>query len=128
MNAPVTHDLKPALIDRFGRTITYLRVSVTDRCDFRCVYCMAEDQAFLPKREVLSLEELDRRLRRIGCGLSRCDFYAGDHPFDLDYDVPPYGGLGRQHIKLLLGGHVTTSMLLIARRGIGERVSPPIAF
>jgi cyclic pyranopterin phosphate synthase len=60
MNAPVPHDLKPALIDRFGRTITYLRVSVTDRCDFRCVYCMAEDQAFLPKREVLSLEELDR--------------------------------------------------------------------
>jgi hypothetical protein len=64
------------------------------------------------------IEELDRRLRRIGCGLSRCDFYAGDHPFDLDYDVPPYGGPERQHIKLLLGGHVTTSMLLIARRGI----------
>ena len=51
---------KPALIDPFGRTITYLRVSVTDRCDFRCVYCMAEDQHFLPKKEVLSLEELDR--------------------------------------------------------------------
>ncbi|HVZ12981.1 MAG TPA: radical SAM protein, partial [Bauldia sp.] len=53
-------DLKPALIDPFGRTITYLRVSVTDRCDFRCVYCMAEDQHFLPKREMLSLGELDR--------------------------------------------------------------------
>ena len=50
----------PPLIDRFGRAITYLRVSVTDRCDFRCVYCMAEDMTFLPKREVLSLEELDR--------------------------------------------------------------------
>ncbi len=48
------------LTDRFGRTITYLRVSVTDRCDFRCVYCMAEDMTFLPKRDVLSLEELDR--------------------------------------------------------------------
>jgi cyclic pyranopterin phosphate synthase len=48
------------LIDPFGRTITYLRVSVTDRCDFRCVYCMSEDMNFLPKRDILSLEELDR--------------------------------------------------------------------
>jgi cyclic pyranopterin phosphate synthase len=48
------------LTDPFGRTITYLRVSVTDRCDFRCVYCMAEDMTFLPKKDVLSLEELDR--------------------------------------------------------------------
>ena len=48
------------LVDRFGRAITYLRVSVTDRCDFRCVYCMAENMSFLPKSEVLSLEELDR--------------------------------------------------------------------
>ena len=48
------------MIDPFGRTITYLRVSVTDRCDFRCTYCMAEDMAFLPKRDLLSLEELDR--------------------------------------------------------------------
>jgi GTP 3',8-cyclase len=48
------------MIDPYGRHITYLRVSVTDRCDFRCVYCMAEDMTFLPKAEVLSLEELDR--------------------------------------------------------------------
>ncbi len=48
------------LIDPFGRAITYLRVSVTDRCDFRCVYCMAENMSFLPKVEVLTLEELDR--------------------------------------------------------------------
>ncbi|MGH7161604.1 MAG: radical SAM protein, partial [Acetobacteraceae bacterium] len=48
------------MIDPFGRTITYLRVSVTDRCDLRCVYCMAEDMTFLPKADVLSLEELDR--------------------------------------------------------------------
>ncbi len=48
------------LVDRFGRAISYLRVSVTDRCDFRCVYCMAEDMTFLPKKDVLSLEELDR--------------------------------------------------------------------
>jgi len=48
------------MIDPFGRTISYLRVSVTDRCDFRCTYCMAEDMAFLPKKDLLSLEELDR--------------------------------------------------------------------
>jgi len=48
------------LIDPFGRHVSYLRVSVTDRCDFRCVYCMSEDMTFLPKRDVLSLEELDR--------------------------------------------------------------------
>ena len=46
--------------DPFGRDVSYLRVSVTDRCDFRCVYCMAEDMTFLPKKDVLSLEELDR--------------------------------------------------------------------
>jgi GTP 3',8-cyclase len=48
------------LVDPFARAITYLRVSVTDRCDFRCVYCMAEDMTFLPKQDLLSLEELDR--------------------------------------------------------------------
>lgn len=48
------------LIDPFGRHVTYLRVSVTDRCDFRCFYCMSEDMSFLPKAEILSLEELDR--------------------------------------------------------------------
>lgn len=48
------------MIDPFGRHVTYLRVSVTDRCDFRCVYCMSEHMTFLPKAEVLTLEELDR--------------------------------------------------------------------
>src|SRR4029079_7754813 len=48
------------LIDPFARAITYLRVSVTDRCDFRCVYCMSEHMSFLPKAELLTLEELDR--------------------------------------------------------------------
>mgnify|MGYP002716452204 CR=1 FL=1 len=48
------------LIDPFARPITYLRVSVTDRCDFRCVYCMAEDMTFLPRQQVLGLEELER--------------------------------------------------------------------
>ncbi|MEM1343678.1 MAG: GTP 3',8-cyclase MoaA [Pseudomonadota bacterium] len=63
-SAPIAEaapSLRPApLIDPFARAITYLRVSVTDRCDFRCVYCMAEQMTFLPKRDLLSLEELDR--------------------------------------------------------------------
>jgi cyclic pyranopterin phosphate synthase len=49
-----------SMVDRFGRQITYLRVSVTDRCDFRCVYCMAEDMTFLPRQDLLTLEEIDR--------------------------------------------------------------------
>src|SRR3954452_3412521 len=53
--------IKPApLVDPFRRAITYLRVSVTDRCDFRCVYCMSENMSFLPKQDLLTLEELDR--------------------------------------------------------------------
>jgi cyclic pyranopterin phosphate synthase len=50
----------PIMIDPFGRTVNYLRVSVTDRCDFRCTYCMAENMTFLPKKDLLTLEELDR--------------------------------------------------------------------
>jgi cyclic pyranopterin phosphate synthase len=48
------------LVDPLGRVITYLRVAVTDRCDFRCVYCMSEDMYFLPKRDLLSPQELGR--------------------------------------------------------------------
>jgi len=65
-NGSSTRDLDRAgspprpLIDPFARAITYLRVSVTDRCDFRCVYCMSEHMSFLPKADLLSLEELDR--------------------------------------------------------------------
>src|SRR5450755_1409366 len=59
MNAHARPNVQP-LVDPFGRAIAYVRVSVTDRCDYRCVYCMSEDMTFLPKRDVLSLEELDR--------------------------------------------------------------------
>src|SRR2546421_9582878 len=53
--------MKPTpMTDPFGRAISYLRVSVTDRCDFRCVYCMAENMTFLPKADLLTLEEADR--------------------------------------------------------------------
>jgi cyclic pyranopterin phosphate synthase len=57
---PGSSTASPALVDPFGRQISYLRVSVTDRCDFRCVYCMSEHMTFLPKPDLLTLEELDR--------------------------------------------------------------------
>ena len=62
MHAPVERAAAapPPLIDPYGRAISYVRVSVTDRCDFRCVYCMAEHMTFLPRRDLLTLEELDR--------------------------------------------------------------------
>ena len=56
---PPSADTSP-MIDPFGRMVSYLRVSVTDRCDFRCTYCMAEDMTFLPKKDLLTLEELER--------------------------------------------------------------------
>ena len=59
LDRPADRPPRP-LVDPFARAITYLRVSVTDRCDFRCVYCMSEHMAFLPKADLLTLEELDR--------------------------------------------------------------------
>ena len=58
-SAPIQADAPP-LIDPYGRHVSYLRVSVTDRCDFRCFYCMAENMTFLPRKDLLTLEELDR--------------------------------------------------------------------
>ena len=57
MNRPVSHAISSSqpMVDPFGRTISYLRVSVTDRCDLRCFYCMSEDMTFLPKADLLSL-------------------------------------------------------------------------
>src|ERR1700728_244985 len=67
------------MIDPFGRAITYLRVSVTDRCDLRCVYCMAEDMHFLPKRDLLTLEELDGLCAAfIGLGTTKIRLPGGE--------------------------------------------------
>ncbi len=60
MDMPLETQTQAPLVDAFGRTITYLRLSVTDRCDFRCVYCMSEHMTFLPKKDLLTLEELSR--------------------------------------------------------------------
>jgi cyclic pyranopterin phosphate synthase len=67
------------MIDPFGRRVSYLRVSVTDRCDLRCVYCMSEDMTFLPKAEVLTLEELDRLCATfIGLGVDKIRLTGGE--------------------------------------------------
>jgi cyclic pyranopterin phosphate synthase len=71
--------MTPPLVDPFARAISYLRVSVTDRCDFRCVYCMAENMTFLPKRELLTLEELDRLCTAfIGMGVEKLRITGGE--------------------------------------------------
>ncbi|MGB0798245.1 MAG: GTP 3',8-cyclase MoaA [Planktomarina sp.] len=67
------------LIDPFARAISYLRLSVTDRCDFRCVYCMSENMTFLPKRDLLTLEELDRLCSTfIGMGVNKLRITGGE--------------------------------------------------
>ncbi len=71
--------MTPQLVDPFARAITYLRVSVTDRCDFRCVYCMSEHMTFLPKKELLTLEELDRMCSAfIGQGVEKLRITGGE--------------------------------------------------
>src|SRR3954463_2469309 len=86
------------MIDPFGRTITYLRVSVTDRCDFRCVYCMAEEMEVLPKKELLTLEELDRVCSPfIRLGVKRLGL-AGGEPLVRRDIMTLFRSLGR-HLK-----------------------------
>jgi cyclic pyranopterin phosphate synthase len=85
------------MIDPFGRHISYLRVSVTDRCDLRCVYCMAEDMTFLPKSEVLTLEELERL-----CGT--------------------FIGLGVRKLRLTGGEPLVRKNVMSLVRGLGSRI------
>ncbi|HEY1961588.1 MAG TPA: radical SAM protein, partial [Rhizomicrobium sp.] len=77
------------MIDPFGREVSYLRVSVTDRCDFRCVYCMAEHMTFLPRAELLTLEELERLCGAfIDKGVRRLRITGGE-PLVQRPDLPP---------------------------------------
>lgn len=70
---------QPTLVDQFGRTVDYIRLSITDRCDFRCVYCMSEEMAFLPREEVLSLEECARLVKVfVSLGVSKVRITGGE--------------------------------------------------
>lgn len=76
---PNNRNETPALVDRFGRTVDYVRLSVTDRCDFRCVYCMAEDMTFLPHQQVLSLEEIEQVATAfVGLGVKKIRLTGGE--------------------------------------------------
>ena len=75
---PLTN-LPAKLVDQFGRTVDYIRLSITDRCDFRCVYCMSEDMTFLPRDEVLSLEECARLVKIfVNLGVSKVRITGGE--------------------------------------------------
>ena len=79
MHRPTIAIMEKQLIDPFARAIKYLRVSVTDRCDFRCVYCMSENMEFLPKKDLLTLEELDRLCSAfIGLGVEKLRITGGE--------------------------------------------------
>ncbi len=87
-----------ALVDGFGRTVTYLRVSVTDRCDLRCVYCMSEHMTFLPKADVLTLEELDRIASAfVALGVRKLRITGGE-PLVRKNVMSLFEGLGR-HLR-----------------------------
>ena len=74
-NSPQTNQL----IDRFGREVTYVRLSVTDRCDLRCVYCMSEDMQFIPKKQLLTLEEICRIGRAfVSLGVTKIRISGGE--------------------------------------------------
>src|SRR5260370_39995752 len=107
--------INAVMIDPFGRPITYLRVSVTDRCDLRCVYCMAEDMTFLPKRELLTLEELDRLCAAfIRLGTTKIRITGGEPLVRRDINrlfqslglrlTPPGNGLGLNELTVTTNG------------------------
>jgi cyclic pyranopterin phosphate synthase len=97
MNHSVSVQPAP-LIDPFGRAVRYLRVSVTDRCDLRCVYCMSEDMSFLPKKDLLSLEELDRVCSAFVAQGVRKLRITGGEPLVRRNVMTLFEGLGR-HLK-----------------------------
>src|SRR6185436_15006030 len=79
LSAPPSNRLPEKLVDRFNRHVTYLRLSVTDRCDYRCVYCMSEQMTFLPRRDVLTLEELLRVARTfVSLGVTKIRLTGGE--------------------------------------------------
>ena len=115
------------MIDPFGRSIAYIRVSVTDRCDLRCVYCMAEDMTFLPKAEVLSLEELELLCSAfIGLGCERCAS-PGASRWSAERDEPrgaasaSVSGGGLEELTLTTNG----TQLAASRFGAGRRRRTP---
>jgi len=109
-----------AMVDLFGRRVTYLRLSVTDRCDLRCVYCMAEDMTFLPRDQVLSIEELDQLASAfVAAGVTKLRITGGE-PLVRKGIMDLFAGLSRHlaagRLKELT---LTTNGTLLARHAEG---------
>ncbi len=101
------------LTDRFGRTVNYVRLSVTDRCDFRCVYCMAEDMTFLPRQQVLTLEEIARIARNfIALGTEKIRLTGGEPLVrkDILELVKEIGSYGLRDFAMTTNGSQLTTM------------------
>ena len=119
--------LSSPLVDRFGRHVNYLRISVTDRCDFRCVYCMAEDMSFLPRSEILSLEEIGLVARSfVAMGVTKIRITGGE-PLVRNGVIDIIGELGalpglRELVLTTNGSHLPT-MATQLRKACVSRVN-----
>ena len=113
------------LVDQFGRQVTYLRISVTDRCDLRCTYCMAEKMQFLPKRDLLTIEELDQVARAfVERGVQKIRITGGEPLVrkgmpELFERLGSYLGQGLEELTLTTNGTLLTQFAdLLARNGV----------
>lgn len=119
----VDSDLEHGLRDSFGRRIRYLRISITDRCDFRCLYCMSEDMSFLPRSEVLSLEEIERIARHfVMLGVEKIRITGGEPlirkgVLDLIGHLSVIEGL-RELVLTTNGSHLAAMAPDLKRQGI----------
>ncbi|OZB14905.1 MAG: GTP 3',8-cyclase MoaA, partial [Marinobacter sp. 34-60-7] len=114
------------LTDRFGRTVNYVRLSVTDRCDFRCVYCMAEDMTFLPRQQVLTLEEIARVARNfVSLGTQKIRLTGGEPLVrkDILELVREIGTYGLRDFAMTTNGSKLTTMAESLRKGGMHRLN-----
>ena len=117
---------KSKLTDRFGRTINYVRLSVTDRCDFRCVYCMAEDMTFLPRQQVLTLEEIARLARNfVDLGTEKIRLTGGEPLVrkDIVELVKEIGSYGLRDFAMTTNGNQLTTMAEPLRKAGLQRLN-----